>query len=313
MPPNDTQPPNDTMPPEDTTPTPRTDWSGIDSAADDTPAHEGEIDIGAETHPGAPAALGGLDARFVRYPGCQQLQLWLPQAQHLGYTDLLIQHADGSVIAQGAVQAHCSGSVSLLWDTLAWPPGDYRVEVRHADGWQHTLALHKRAPGEVAAGDDDLSSDDGEGDLAELARLARLQAAAADSSPTAPIVYRDGFGNVIPDLDLQLRQRAQADIARSFAAAFAATQGCRLEYDGNYREGVVTYIEGDLRIAFNHAMGGGACKFYIELPTPAQWVAATGTALSRRDEIVRTLAETVRAEQASDWHFEIKDDVIRFV
>ena len=227
------------------------------SATTESPTHEGVIDIGAETHTGAPAPLGGLHAQFVRYPGCQQLQIWLPQASHLGYTDLLISHADGGVMAQGGVRDHCNGSVQLLFDTLAWPPGDYRVEVRHAQGWQHTLALHKRAPGEVAALDADADVD--------------------------------------PD------------------PSHGAEQAGRLEYSGNYRGGTITYIEGNLRIAFPHEMGGGACKFYIELPTPAQWERATDTALSRRDEIVCFVAETVRAEQASDWRYEIHDDVIRFV
>lgn len=293
------------------------------SATTESPTHEGVVDIGAETHAGAPAPLGGLHAQFVRYPGCQQLQIWLPQASHLGYTDLLISHADGGVMAQGGVRDHCNGSVQLLFDTLAWPPGDYRVEVHHAQGWQHTLALHKRAPGEVAAldADADVDPDPSHGaeqagrldPRAELDALAAMVEAGEQADLVAQAAQDRQDKQDALDVAAQRRRQLDAGIAQRLAAAFASAKACRLEYSGNYRGGTITYIEGNLRIAFPHEMGGGACKFYIELPTPAQWARATDTALSRRDEIVRFVAETVRAEQASGWRYEIHDDVIRFV
>ena len=177
----------------------------------DPAAHEGEIDIGKPMAAGAPEALGKLVSRFVRYPGCQQLTLWLPQAGYMGYTNLSITHMDGvgkgagisACIDQARVADRLSGSVQMLWDTLAWPPGAYRVEIAHADGWCHRLELYKRRPDELVPVlvDDSPVPRDTDGD-----KLLR--------SPSGEIIYRDGFGRVMPDLDLQMRAKASEALAR---------------------------------------------------------------------------------------------------
>jgi len=119
-----------------------------------------------------------------------------------------------------------------------------------------------------------------------------------------PIVYRDGFGNVIPDTDLELRGQAQRDIARMFER--------RLEYEGNFRAGTIIFIEGDARIRFAHEMTGGAMAFTIEVPSPEHWEGFTKTPLARRDEIVAFVAERVRIEKANSWRYEITDESIDY-
>lgn len=263
-------------------------------ATTEAEAHEGEIDIGEPEQIGAPDSLGPLYARFVRYPGCQQICLHLPQPGHLGYTQLRIAHAEGTCIDHAPVRERLNGSVQLLWDTLAWPPGSYSIEIDHQDGWSHRLALHKRLPGRPGP--------------APVALPEGVNQDHDNSADTKPIVYRDGFGRVLPDLDLEMRSQANASLARQFHAAAYA----RLAYSGNFRSGVITYIEPTARIEFPHEMGGGACRFYIEIPTVEQWQAATRTPLSRRDEILTFVALTVQRDQCSTWNFEIKSDVIRF-
>ncbi len=241
------------------------------------PAHEGEIEIGAAANIGAPKQIGLLHARFVRYPGCQQLMLWLPQSGYHGYGALRILLGNSTLVEQAEVRERLNGSVQMLWDTLGWSPGPYRIEVDHDDGWRHVVSLRKWPAGHTVA----------------------PVRAAVQTAPraTQPIVYRDGAGQLLPDQDLQIRARATAMLVGRFSR--------HLTYDGTFRGGTITYVEGDLRIAFPHEMAGGDCKFTIDLPSLAVWEAWTGTPVARRDEIVRFVAETVQREKASSWRYEI--------
>ena len=90
----------------------------------------------------------------------------------------------------------------------------------------------------------------------------------------------------------------------------AAQFGRKIEYEGTFRAGTITYVEGDLRINFYHEMGGGNCMFYVDIPTEEKWEVQTRTPLSRRQEILEFVAETVRREQASSTRYEIQDSAI---
>ena len=52
---------------------------------------EGEIVLGETANRSAPTGIGALTARFVRYDGCQQITLWLPQDGYSGYGAFRIQ------------------------------------------------------------------------------------------------------------------------------------------------------------------------------------------------------------------------------
>jgi hypothetical protein len=86
---------------------------------------------------------------------------------------------------------------------------------------------------------------------------------------------------------------------------------CRLEYEGSFRAGTITYVEGPLRISFSHRCAR-ACRFFIAIPAEADWRTATGTALARRDEIVDFMAETVRREEAGSWRYVIRETRIDY-
>ncbi len=119
-----------------------------------------------------------------------------------------------------------------------------------------------------------------------------------------PIVYSDGFGNIIPDEDLILREKLNKELERKFSR--------RVEYKGNQRAGSVIYTDKDTRIEFGNEMGGGNCMVYLTIPTEEQWEAATKTDLSRRKEILEYVAAAVQAQQASNCYFEIKENEIGF-
>lgn len=244
--------------------------------------HEGHIVIGDIRTLDAPAEVGLLTLKFVHYPGAQQLILWLPQSGYHGYGDLTVT-CNGAVIEQASVRDRLNGSVQILWDTLPWPPGDYRITITHADGWRHEAALQKLEAG-----------------------IAPPQPEPPPASPPSdtPIVYRDGFGKLIPNLDLDIRARVQQEVARQFAR--------RIEYEGTLRGGSVIYIDGDRRLSFDNELCGGAMKCTIYIPSSGHWEAATGVPLAEREGIIAYVAQRVQREQASSWRYEITDTSIDF-
>lgn len=240
---------------------------------DETP----EMPAGVEVRPLA-------KTMFVHYPDCQQLIIWLPQYGRNYGAMRLIDTGSKQVIDERPVTDRLSGSIQLLWDTLDIPPGEYRVEIDHPEGWKHCIELRKYHERAVLP--------------------AEPPAEPEPPKESGPIVYRDGFGNIIPNTDLELREKAMQDITNKFAR--------RIEYTGTFRAGEVIYVDNKRRIAFWHEMGGGNCMFYIDIPPAAQWEERTGTPLEERAEILEFVASTVRSQQASNCRYEIGEREIGF-
>lgn len=247
--------------------------------------HHGQIAVGTITSPGAPAGQAAPTVRFVHYPDCQQLMLWLPLPGR-DYGALRIEARDGSAVwCSGPVTDWLQGSIQLLFDTVGLAAGRWRLVIGHPGGFEHRIEFDKLPAG------------------VPLPAVPQ-PAPAANQQPDAPLVYRDGFRAVIPDDDLVLRERVIKEMVGRFTR--------HLEYEGNFRSGYVTYVEGDLRIRLLHEMGGGGVKSYVELPTAGQWEAQTGVPLARRDEIVGFIAAALQREQAPSWRYEITADAIVF-
>lgn len=233
---------------------------------DEPPPHEGEIHLGEPQACGAPAGLAPLRARFVRYPGCQQLVLWLPLEGPQPWGRLqVLPDGGGAALLDEPVSRLVGGSVQILLDTWRWPPGAMTLVIDHAQGWQLRLPLHK------------------------------------DEDGRPPVLPQPAaLGD--PGEDLALRAAALQAMAARFSR--------RLEIDGTARAGTLTYVEGDLRIRFDHEMGAGDAALVVALPPAAEWERRTGVPLARRDEIVAFVAE--RLQQQASWPFEITDDAIVF-
>ncbi len=227
-------------------------------------------------------------AKFVHYPDCQQLIIWLPQYGHNYGSMRLIDQKTSQVVFEHPVSDKLSGSVQLLWDTLDVAPGEYVVEIEHPEGWQHRILFKKYSENEEVP----------------VEKPAIQMPPETESQSSEPIIYRDGVGNEIPNEDLILREKAQRDIANKFAR--------RIEYEGNFRAGEVIYIDNERRIRFYHEMGGGDCMFYIDIPSAQEWEARTGTPLCSRQEILEFVAQTVHTQQASSTRYEIGERDIAF-
>jgi hypothetical protein len=245
---------------------------------------EGEIVLGEPANRSAPASIGALKARFVRYDGCQQITLWLPQDGYSGYGTFRIWGPGGARLEEEDVTRRLNGRVQILIDIYPWPPGDYTIVILHREGWSHELSLTK---------------------LEEGAAPPMLEPPPPPEVRSEPIVYRDGTGKILPDLDLEMRAKGLARLAARFSR--------RLEFEGNFRAGTIHYIEGDIRLSFYHEMCGGGVHFRIDIPPPERWEAATGCPLAERDDIIAFLAEETQRRQARTWNYVILADRIDFV
>ncbi len=250
---------------------------------EEPPVHDGQIVIGDIATPDGPPDLKLPTVKFVHYPGSQQLILWLPKPAYQGYAELSVTR-DGADIERGPVTSRMNGSVQILFRTLDWPPGDYAITITHEEGWRHTVSLTKYAPG------------------AEPKPPPPPPPEPVVDKP--PIVYRDGFGRIIPNTDLEMRGAALQSLTRRFAR--------KLEYEGTFRAGTIHYIDGDRRISFWHEMCGGEMKFTIDIPPVDQWEGRTGVPLSERADIIAFVAERVKQEQASSWRYKITHNSIDF-
>ena len=223
--------------------------------------------------------------RFVCYPDCQQLIIWLTHPGIKYSTVQLVNQKNNEIIEDWPVTDRLSGSIQILWDTLPIAPGLYTININGRNGCVHEVDFEKHEEGENA--------------VTEKAEIVFKEEKSAGQ-----IVYKDGFGKVIENEDLVLREKVIKDIGRRFSR--------RIEYIGSVRSGTVIYIDNETRIEFINEMGGGNCMVYIEIPTEEQWETQTKTPLAARKEILEFMAETVRAEQASNCNYKIKDNMIGY-
>ena len=256
--------------------------------------HYGKIELGTIENIGENAHdIKLITAQFVHYPDYQQLTIWLPQYGREGYGAIrLIDNKTKKVLEENPVADKLNGSVQILWDTLGIAPSNYTIEIEHPKGGKHILPFKKMKPEAKK-----------KPKAAEI-KPPRATTAQNSSSSTTTQTYIDGFGQPIPNQDLTLREQLNAKLTTQYSRHIA--------YEGNFRAGYVIYVEDDVRLKFSHEMGGGNCKFYIDIPNENTWEAATMTPLSRRSDIVDFIAHTVQSNQASSWQFEIREDCIYY-
>lgn len=228
--------------------------------------------------------LKDTNLKFVHYPDCQQLIIWLPNPGREYEKVRLIRKEDGAVADEWPVEDKLSGSVQLLWDTLFIPPGDYTIEIYRQHSCWHRVAIKKYKEGEAIPVPE--------------------EPVQPDLSDKEPIVYHDGTGKIIENEDLNLRDKLIKEMADRFSR--------HIEYQGEGRGGYVIYVEGDLRISFYYEFGGGKCIASIDIPTEKNWEKETGLPLLRREEIIQFTANSVQAKQAPRSLLKITGNTIEF-
>lgn len=223
--------------------------------------------------------------RFVHYPDCQQMSLWLPE-YYMEYHDAIIRNSvDNVVIFDQKVEHIINGTIKITIDTLFIPPGEYEFSIMKKNALVHKLYFKKYPQG-------------------EMPKIAQSDVPEAINLDSEPIVYRDGFGNIMPDEDLILRQNIIDQTIDKFTR--------RLEYVSQGRGGEVIYHEGKKSIKFYMEMGGGNCVFYLDIPSTSEWEKTSSFPLSEREDIITFVAEQTRRDQASSCTYKISDTEITY-
>lgn len=221
--------------------------------------------------------------KFIHYPDCQQLIIWLPEYGR-NYDVLVIKNINTEeIIFDKKVIDILSGSIQLLINTLPFPPGFFELKINKMNGFCHIISLTKF--------EESIKTHEPEVETPKY-KYSREQA----------IIYRDGTGKIISDEDLILRDKIITKMVNRFTR--------KIEYSGNVRSGSVIYIEGDKRLEFYSEMGGGKCIFYVDIPSSEQWEKSTGYPLEERDEIIKFIAETTQRDQAPSGYYTIKEEEI---
>ncbi len=223
------------------------------------------------------------EIKIVHYPTCQQLLLWLPD-NGWNYHNFTITKLDTEQTVLNCPVNHLlSGTIHLVLDTLFIPPGSYVLKIDHNNGLVHQINFKKYPEGEAPP-------------------VAKLPETVVEADDNSPIVYRDGFGNEMPNEDLLLREKVLDDLYNKFTR--------KVEYRSSGRSGEVIYHEGDRKITFYMEMGGGNCVFYLDVPGEKDWERRTGFRLDERDSIVEHVATMTGRDQASGCRYEIRDQEI---
>lgn len=223
--------------------------------------------------------------KIIHYQDCQQLIVWLPEHySHYGNIQIL-NRVTYEIIFSHPVKDIVSGTTQILIDTLFIYPGAFQLSIQKNDGLLHVLLFEKYP----------------EGQQAESQEAAKTPTEARNETPT---VYKDGFGRIIPNEDLELREKS---IKKTVAKITR-----RLEYISHAREGEVVYIEGEKKIRFYMEMGGNNCVFYLNIPPADTWESNTHFPLSEREDIINFVAEQTRRDQASSCHYTISDTAIHY-
>jgi hypothetical protein len=225
--------------------------------------------------------------KFVHYPDCQQLIIWLP-TNWVAYKDMSIStQPSGTEVWRKEIREIINGSIQIILDTLPFPPGDISIKIVKIDGLQHIINLKKH-----------------EENFVPEVSVQPIGVQQDDYRP--PIVYRDGFGNILPDQDLLMREELMKDLVRKFSR--------KVVFENMGRSNNVLYEDGEKSFSFWSEFGSGGCLFYISIPTAETWEKQTGFSLAERYEIIQFVAtETLRAQTSSSGaFFKIEESWINF-
>jgi hypothetical protein len=225
--------------------------------------------------------------KLVHYPDCQQLIIWLPVDGDFYQNMVICTSKSKQEIWRKEIREIINGTIKIVLDTLPFKPGEFDVKITKKDGIQHIIYLKKYTEGVVP-------------------KQPTIVPATKPNEDNAPIVYRDGFGNIMPDQDLIMRENVLNEMHRKFSR--------KVKYEGAGRSNTVIFIDGDKTLRFYSEMGIGNCLFCIGIPTRENWENETGYCLEERDEILQFVAENTLRDQttSSGAYFEIEDKWITF-
>ncbi|MCC6816101.1 MAG: hypothetical protein IT267_06785 [Saprospiraceae bacterium] len=254
--------------------------------------------------------------RMVRYPGSQQLSIWLPEDAIQNYLKYCIYDLiNNRTLEEGSVEQKVTGRILMIWNTIEWKPSDYHLAIDHIKGYQHHIRFRKLLDNEGISSDQIVEMPIATTLQPSLIKNINLINNQSESKieTASTESYQDGFGNKILNMDQVIREKNLNLLQNTFKEIFLNNnQKNYVEYNDQGRSGEILYHENDLCIKFYYELGGQNCKLWIRIPTESNWLMETKIPVGRRREILLSIASSVIRDQASTWRFEIHDDEILF-
>jgi len=281
--------------------------------------HEGIIQFRALHNVGSEAShLACLTLRYVKYPGSQQLILWLPQEVYKGYQNFLFYQND-RLLEECPLENKVSGSVQLIIDTLTLEPGTYSIQITHTSGWRHQLDFIKLKP--EASGSLELSyvtkiirKNNFEEYLLSIAEgsLWGVLENASSGNRNAASSYSNSNQNYTSDEE-RIREEGRRILEETYANMFKEPSPYpKLTFEDQDQTGIIHFIDEHLEVSFFCKMGTPPVRLEITVPASADWEQKTNIPLKKKRETMLFIASGVRKAQKVSWRFEIRDECILF-
>lgn len=124
--------------------------------------------------------------RFVQYPDCQQIILWLPEYKSFYDTICIINECQGIVYKEKTDNV-VSGSTQIIIDSIFIKPGHYIIQLSIQTDIVHEIEFLKYRDGE------------------SISKKGSANTEIVNNSE-GPILYKDGLGNVIKNNDTEWRK-----------------------------------------------------------------------------------------------------------
>ncbi len=223
--------------------------------------------------------------KFVHYPDCQQIIIWLPE-YFTNYDKIyIIDIATSQMIYNHSINKIINGSVQIIIDSLFIHPGKFFIKILGLSGCIHQILIKKLSENEDQP-------------VVEI----KLDSETKDNND--PILYKNGFGNILPNEDLDLREKIKI---KTLGKVFRF-----VEYVSQGREGEVIYHEGFKSIRFYMEFGGNDVVFILNIPAPEEWESQTGFPLDEREEIIHYVAKITQKDQGPSCDYVIHEKEILY-
>lgn len=224
--------------------------------------------------------------KFVQYPDCQQLILWLPDHGDNYDSITLYRLKPEKEVWKKKISDILSGSIKIILDTSEIEPGKYKIVIIKYADLKHEISFNKSA---------------------DYFKPPEDMVTILNDELEKPIVYSDGSGNKIPDEDLIIRETLYNKTVEKLMR--------KVRYENFGRGGYAIFVEGSRSIKFEMEYGGGNCSLILFIPSIDNWEALTGFSIGEREEIIMFVAERVLGDQfvSSNVIYKISDSDIMYL
>jgi hypothetical protein len=241
--------------------------------------------------------------RVIHYPDCQQIVFHMPKAAYDAGQYQLIDNVTNEILEDLEVRDRLNGSTMMLINTLLYKPGFYTIEASWPDGWTHQIRFIKFIEGFPNVKSTNISPNVR---LAIKGEECHLQSSYTPEPASIQLPRDPETGFLAP------RSFTSSSIRKQVVSTPVVSTPV-VTYTQEGRGGKIYYRDAGILIEFDWEFAGGNAVILFSIPEEKHWEAITKTPLSRREEILKFVANRVIADQAPGCRFEIYSNSISIV